>query len=439
MGQIFTGMSQTNEWEERDRFIAGSTHLFGKRRQLYCENWPSSYFKAKGAYIWVSRWKKYIDLTMNGVGCSVLGYAPNQVINSVKKVADLCNLTTINSYEEVELAELLVSLHPWAEMARFSRTGGEMASIAIRIARSSSGRNRVLVYGYHGWSDWYLAASIKDKNALDSFLLPEIPSKGIPDELGSYTTALKSLTLDSVAQECSNDELPGVLIIEIGRKELANINELQSIMDYCKKKSILVIFDEITSGFRECLGGMHLKYNVKPDAVLYGKTISSGFPFSALVGTSSFFSGFSKTFISSVYWTDRTGPAAALATLKHMKRLEKSLFNHLYYVGNMFKDSLIGICSDYDITVSASEVPSLLSFDFPEYKDSGLQTYLTQQLLAKNILFSNRFYPTYAHKKKHVNRFKQCLGEILEPLGKSPEPSAVSARVVGKLRSISLE
>ena len=105
-------------------------------------------------------------------------------------------------------------------------------------------------------------------------------------------------------------------------------------------KNIIVIFDEITSGFRKCKGGMHLLGDVYPDAVLYGKTISSGYPFSALLGTDAFFSGLNSTFISSVYWTDRIGPAAALATLKEVEKIGTKLFDHLSSIGSSFKKRL---------------------------------------------------------------------------------------------------
>ena len=159
---------------------------------------------------------------MNGIGCSILGYAPKSITKAVKESVDKGNISTLNSNIEVELAERLLSFHPWADKARFSRSGGEMAAVAIRIARATSGRNKVLVYGYHGWHDWYLSASLRDKSALDNFLLPNIPNNGVPNELANTVEAMNQLSLHDLKKIYSSNELPIVLIIEIGRQEIVD-------------------------------------------------------------------------------------------------------------------------------------------------------------------------------------------------------------------------
>ena len=130
---------------------------------------------------------------MNGIGCSVLGYANSQVIRDVKKELSRGSMTTLNSGLEIELAHKLIALHPWSQKVRFARTGGEILAVAVRMARAATGRTRVLVHGYHGWHDWYLAASITNSKALDNFLLPDIPIAGVPNELANTCTAVPEL------------------------------------------------------------------------------------------------------------------------------------------------------------------------------------------------------------------------------------------------------
>ena len=155
--------------------------LFSKRSELLLpEKWISYYSKTKGAYIWDLNNKKYLDMLFF-VGTCTLGYNHNQINQHVKKIVNKGVMSSLNCPEEVELAEKLIELHPWAEMARFCRSGGEANSVAIRIARAASGNDRVAICGYHGWHDWYLSANLKNK--LNNHIIPGLPIKGVPKSL----------------------------------------------------------------------------------------------------------------------------------------------------------------------------------------------------------------------------------------------------------------
>ena len=107
--------------------------------------------------------KKYIDMSLMGVGTNILGYSNYKVDNAVKKIIKLGNMSTLNCFEEVKLAEKLVEMHPWSQMVKFTRSGGEANAVATRIARAASGKDNIAFCGYHGWHDWYLATNLKIK------------------------------------------------------------------------------------------------------------------------------------------------------------------------------------------------------------------------------------------------------------------------------------
>jgi len=171
-------------YRKAKKIIPGGTQLLSKRPEMFLpELWPAYYDKAKGCEVWDLDGKKYIDMSTMGVGSCILGYADDDVNKAVKSAVDRGNMCTLNAPEEVELAELLLKLHPWAEMVRYARTGGESMMIAVRIARAKSGKDTVLFCGYHGWHDWYLSSNLADEKSLDGHLLPGLNPLGVPRAL----------------------------------------------------------------------------------------------------------------------------------------------------------------------------------------------------------------------------------------------------------------
>ena len=165
--------------------IPGLSGLFGKRPEMYLPggNWPTYYSRAKGITIWDLKGKKYLDFSMVGVGCCVLGYADKDIDNVAKKIINRGTLTSLNPPEEIELAETLLEIHPWAEQVKFARTGGEMLTVAMRLARAATGKEKILFCGYHGWHDWYLSANLNKHDVLDNYLLPGLGHLGVPQGL----------------------------------------------------------------------------------------------------------------------------------------------------------------------------------------------------------------------------------------------------------------
>jgi glutamate-1-semialdehyde aminotransferase len=164
--------------------IPGGTMLLSKRPEMFLPDlWPSYFSKAKGCKVWDLDGKEYLDLSIMGIGTNILGYGNEEVDEAVLKTVRDGNMSTLNCPEEVYLAERLIELHPWADMVRFARSGGEANAIAIRIARAASGKDKVAICGYHGWHDWYLSSNLNDKGNLATHLLPGLDPLGVPQDL----------------------------------------------------------------------------------------------------------------------------------------------------------------------------------------------------------------------------------------------------------------
>ena len=171
-------------WERAKKVIPGGNMLLSKRAELFLPGkWPAYFSRAKGCRVWDLEGREYIDMSTMGVGTNLLGYGHPEVDAAAAAAVASGNMSSLNCPEEVWLAEKLVEIHPWADMARFARSGGEANAIAIRIARAATGRDTVAVCGYHGWHDWYLATNIKSNRGLDQHLLPGLSPTGVPKEL----------------------------------------------------------------------------------------------------------------------------------------------------------------------------------------------------------------------------------------------------------------
>jgi glutamate-1-semialdehyde 2,1-aminomutase len=230
------------------------------------------------------------------------------------------------------LAELLIELHPWADMVRFGRAGGEAMAIAIRIARAATGRDMVAFCGYHGWHDWYLSANLGATTALDGHLLPGLDTKGVPRGLAGLMHPFHFNKLDEIeAIVAEHGERLAAIVMEPVRStepKPAFIKGIRALADRC---SAALIFDEVTSGFRINSGGAHLAYGVDPDIAVFAKAIANGFPMAAIVGRASMMDAAQETFVSSTAWTERVGPVAALTTLR--KHREQNVAKHLMRIG----------------------------------------------------------------------------------------------------------
>jgi glutamate-1-semialdehyde aminotransferase len=389
--------------------IPGGTQLLSKRPEMFApEIWPSYYSKAKGCKVWDLDGREFIDMSIMGVGACILGYADDEVDDAVITAIRKGVSSTLNAPEEVELAEALLELHPWFDMIRYARSGGEAMSIAVRIARSHTNREKVLFSGYHGWNDWYLAANLSDDKNLDGHLIPGLEPKGVPRSLINSSIPFDANSIESLRLKIKNQEKQiAAIIIEPARGEAAPKDYLQSLRALATDIGAVLIFDEITSGYRMCAGGIHRIYNVYPDIAVFAKSMANGYAMSAIIGVRKVMESAQKTFISSTNWTERIGPTAALATLKKYQR--ENVSEHLVSLGNKFKNIWVETAKKNDIKIKITGLPTLATIELDVLESSKLNTLITLEMLKKGFLAYRQFKPSFAHNEKILQQYKTAL------------------------------
>ena len=320
------------------QLIPGLTQLLSKRPDQFSPGvWPCYYSKARGVNIWDLDGNCYIDMSISGIGANILGYCDPDVDKAVRDVIDKGNSCSLNCPEEVLLAELLCDIHPWADMVRYGRGGGEVMAIAVRIARANTGRDKIAFCGYHGWHDWYLAANLKSENELEGHLLPGLSPKGVPKGLAGTALPFRYNHLEELKQilDDNPDEIAAIVMEPI-RNIQPNKGFLEGVRALADQVGAILIFDEVSSGFRINSGGAHLVLGVTPDIAVFAKAISNGYPMGVVMGNKKVMSSAEDTFISSTYWTDRIGPSAAIATIEKHRR--EKVGEHLVKIGTAVQE-----------------------------------------------------------------------------------------------------
>jgi glutamate-1-semialdehyde 2,1-aminomutase len=401
-------------YKKAKKIIPGGTMLLSKRPEMFLpENWPAYFKKASGCKIIDLDDKEYIDMSLMGVGTNILGYGHPDVDKAVKSVISNGNMSTFNCYEEVGLAEKLIDLHPWSDMVRFARTGGEANSIAVRIARAISGKDNIAICGYHGWHDWYLAANLNEKDSLKNHLLSGLTPNGVPKNLKDSIYTFNYNNIEELEKLIAKKDI-GIIKMEVSRSMEPKDDFLKKVRDLANSKNIILIFDECTSGFRETYGGLHKKYNVYPDIAIFGKSLGNGYAITAVVGKSEIMQGAQKSFISSTFWTERIGPAAALATLDIMGK-EQS-WDIITSMGKTITSNWEDLATLYSLKIKTFGLPSLTSFLIDSENWLAYKTYLTQEMLKRGFLATNSVYVSIAHKKNHIDKYFFELDKIFKKI-----------------------
>ena len=397
-------------WKKSLNFIEGGTMLYSKNPDRFLPKfWPTYYSKAKGCYIWDLDNTRYTDFSIMSVGTNILGYANNQVNDYVIKQIKKSNISTLNSKLDLILAKELLKIDKWASKVRFAKTGGEILSVAIRIARTYSKKDNVAFCGYHGWHDWYLSSNLQNKTNLNNNLISNLSCEGIPSNLKNTTFPFKWNNIKDFKKVVSKKNI-GTVIMEVQRNIPPDKNFLKEIRKVCDKKKIVLIFDECTSGFREFYGGIYRKYGVQPDIVMYGKSLGNGFPISALVGKKNIMSSSNKTFISSTYWTENIGTAAAIKTLELMKKKKSWLV--IKKRGQYIKKQILKISKKHKINIKISGLDAMPKIEFDK-KNKLFCDFICYEMLKNKFLFKNTVYLSVSHNKKIIDNFLKLLDKIL--------------------------
>jgi glutamate-1-semialdehyde 2,1-aminomutase len=414
-------MSETGQrlYRSAKRRIPGGTQLLSKRPEMFLpEYWPSYYSRARGVEVWDLDGNRYLDMSYNGIGACVLGAGDPDVDAAVRAVIDAGSMSTLNAPEEVELADLLCEIHPWASMVRYARSGGEAMAIAVRIARARTGRDRVAFCGYHGWHDWYLAANLSEQRALDGHLLPGLAPAGVPR--GLLGTALPFRynhleDLQAIMDTCGG-ELAAIVLEPIRNLQPAP-GFLHGVRDVARRTGAVLVADEVSSGFRLVTGGAHLTFDFTPDIAVFAKALGNGYPIAAVLGTTEVMQAAQSSFISSTNWTERIGPAAAIATVRKHARCRVAA--HLHQIGSAVQAGWRQASDSAALPIEVSGIPPLSHLAFRGDADGSLRTLFTQLMLERGFLAGSGFYATYAHTTEHVEQYLAATKTVFEVLAES--------------------
>jgi glutamate-1-semialdehyde 2,1-aminomutase len=411
--------------------IPGGTQLLSKRPEMFLPGgWPAYYSEARGAAVWDLDGNRYLDMSYGGIGACVLGYADPEVDDAVRAAIGKGSACTLNCPEEVALADLLCELHPWAEMVRFVRCGGEAMAAAVRIARAKTKRDKIVFCGYHGWQDWYLAANLSDGDALQGHLLPGLDAAGVPRALAG--TAIPFAYNDPAALEQAlhraGDDLAAI-VMEPQRSVPPLPGFLEMAREQSRRRGALLVFDEITAAFRLNSGGLHLLRGVTPDLAVFAKALSNGYPMGAVLGTEDAMQAAQETFLSSTHWTERTGPAAALAAVTKHRR--ENVAAHLVRIGESVQQAWRSAAAETGLRITVSGMPPLARFHFDEPDPQALRTLFAQEMLDRGFLSSNAFYAMFAHEPAQVEQYAAAVREVFALLRAAIDQGTVNQRLRG--------
>ena len=416
-------------WKRAKRVIPGGNMLLSKRAEMFLpEKWPAYFSRAKDCRLWDLDGRELLDMCIMGIGTNTLGYGHPEVDAAVQEVVAKGNMSTLNCPEEVYLAEKLVELHPWAGLVRFARSGGEANAIAVRIARAAAGRDDIAFCGYHGWHDWYLAANLASGSNLAGHLLPGLEPRGVPQGLAGSVHPFAYN--DLAALEAIVDRHPvGVIVMEVVRNFGPQDGFLERVRALATRKGIVLMFDECTSGFRQTFGGLHKQFGVEPDIAMFGKALGNGYAITAVVGRREVMEHAQTTFISSTFWTERIGPAAALKTLEVMERIRS--WETITAVGQTITQRWRELAQQHGVAIQTSGLAALTTFAFSGPNALAYKTLITQEMLKQGILATTAVYTCIEHTPAVLDRYFTTLSPIFGLIRQCEEGRDVLALLEG--------
>jgi glutamate-1-semialdehyde 2,1-aminomutase len=427
-----TGTVTRDLYRYAKQHIPGGVQLLSKRpEQLAPDQWPAYFREARGCETWDLDGRHYYDFSTSGIGACLLGFRDPDVTRAVQRRIGLGSMCTLNAPEEVELADLLCEIHPWADQVRYARSGGETCAVAIRIARATTDRPMVAICGYHGWYDWYLAANLGEHDALRGHLLPGLDPLGVPSTLRGTAVTFNynnRQELDAVLDQYG-DRLAAV-IMEPTRHADPAPGFLEAVRDGAHRCGALLVYDEISIGWRFHLGGAHLKFGVNPDIAVFAKALGNGHPIGAVIGTRAAMDGAHRSFISSTNWTESVGPAAALAAVRKMQRIDVPA--HVARVGERVIGFWRAAAERHHLPVETSDGrPCLAHFSFKHEQSEALRTLYTQMMLERGFLAGTGLYPTLAHTDDVVALYGEAIDEVFACIADALNKGDATARLKG--------
>ena len=386
---------KSNELFKRaNKVIPLASQTFSKSYISYPKNHaPLFLTHGKDGHVWDVDGNEYVDF-VNGLLPNVLGYNDKDIIKEVKKNLHIGPTLSMASEYEIMLAEELVKIIPCAEMVRFGKNGTDVTSAAIRLARAYTKRERIATCGYHGWQDWYI-----DKTSRN---------KGVPKAVQNLTSVFPYNDLSKLDEVLNNypNEFAAV-IMEPMTFEKPNKGYLESVRKITRKHGCLLIFDEIITGFRFDIGGAQKLFGVTPDIATFGKSMGNGFPISAIVGKKKFMKQMEEIFFSSTFGGEIVSIIAALAVIKKMKM--EPVIDEIYLKGSEIIKRVSLLINDYNLknffSVTGHPSWSIININGNESMTQyQIKTLLLQDFLNNGILSSGTHNVCFKHTKRDINK-----------------------------------
>lgn len=404
-------------WQRALAAIPGGNGLLSKRPDRYAPDiWPTYFSSARGVEVTDLDGRTFVDMAQMGLGASILGYAQAELTDAVCGAARTGVASTLNAPEEVYLAEKLLDLNPFAGGVRFARTGGEAMAVAIRIARSSSGRAKVAFSGYHGWCDWYLAANLGSSDGLNDHLLPGLEPSGVPEGLRDTAIPFLFNDVDDLDRVMAAHPDVGVICVEGARYDFPTGEFLDAITRHARARSIVIVSDEITSGWRMTDGGVYKLNGFSPDIVVYAKAMGGGFAIAAVVGRDDVMGAAQDSFMSSTAWTERVGFVAALKTIEILCR--ERAWETFIRIGNRIGDGWTRLAEKHGLKLTVTDFKPLVTMKLGYGDDNPLLvTLFTQEMLERGYLAAASVYVSLAHTDDVVDRYLEAADGAFAKLG----------------------
>jgi glutamate-1-semialdehyde-2,1-aminomutase len=377
---------------------------------------------AKGCRVKDVDGNEYIDYGM-ALGPFILGYSDDDVNKAVIKQLEKGTMFTLPHPLETEAAELIVKNVPCAEMVRFGKNGSDATSAAVKLARAYTGKEKIIVCGYHGWQDWYVVTTERDR--------------GIPRVMKKLVLPMRYNDIDSLEKiiKQHKGEIAG-LIMEPTYVEPPQKGYLEKVRAITKKNGIILIFDELFTGFRWAMGGAQEYFKVTPDLACFGKAIANGFPVSVVAGRRDIMKEFEEVFFSFTYGGETLSLAAIVATIKKLK--EKKVHKYIWEIGDYLKKGVEKLIEKHGIGqyVGIIGYPIKTAFNFhgtTKAKSLEMKTYFQQECAKRGVLFIGYHLPSFSHKKKDIDFTLNVYDEVMNSFKKVMETGNLRKSLKGKV------
>ncbi len=399
------------------RIPLGSQTFSKSRTQYPVGISPLFVDRARGAFIWDIDENRYIDL-VSSLASITLGYGDRKVNRAVKKQLKKGVSLSLPGVLEAEVAELICELVPSVEMVRFGKNGSDATSAAVRLARAYTGRDHIAVCGYHGWQDWYIGSTSRNK--------------GVPDAVGKLTHVFNYNDVESLERIIRNNPELACVVMEPMNISYPNPGFLESIREVTKKKGILLVFDETITGFRFSKGGAQELFGIDPDLSTFGKGIANGFPLSVVGGKREIMMEMEEIFFSGTFGGELLSLAAAKSVLELHKNNMVAL--KLAKIGTELQLHLSDEIKRLNMTdvLQLSGHPSWLFLSWlgtRDFKSSEFKTLFQQLMYERGVLILGTLNVSMAHNSKQIKEIKKIFSQTLEDIAGAIDDSTVSQRL----------